>query len=185
MPEVKPIGTQEQFITEPISVGLPWRLLVFSIVLFGLSIFIYIGLSIGYESYLDSKSEALDKQLTQLSNSVSEQDQQQFIVFYSQLTNLKKVIGDHAFSGNVFSFLEANTLPQVFYTESEYNSVAAQIALSGEASSLQMLAAQLAQFNKAPGVTKTSLSSLSFSPRGTVSFSLDVTFESDFFSKPQ
>ncbi len=185
MPETKPVGTQEQFVTEPMSVGLPWRLLVFSIVLFGLSIFIYVGLNVGYKSYLDSKSESLDQELAGLSNSVSEEDQQQFIVFYSQLTNLKKILAEHAFSGNAFSFLEANTLPQVSYTEAEYNSTASQIALTGEASSLQMLAAQLAQFNKASGVQRTSLSSLSFSPRGTVSFSIDVVFVPGFFSKPQ
>ncbi len=184
MPETKPAGSQEQFVAESLSVGFPWRLLVFSIVLFGLSIFIYVGLRVGYKSYLDSKSTSLDQELAKLSNSVSEQDQQQFIVFYSQLTNLKKILADHAFGGNVFSFLEANTIPQVSYSEAKYNDTATQISLTGDASSLQMLAAQLAQFNKAPGVSRTSLSSLSFSPRGTVSFSVDVVFVPDFFSKP-
>ncbi len=184
MPETKSTGSQEQFVTEPLSVGFPWRLLVFSIVLFGLSIFIYIGLSVGYESYLDSKSNTLDQELAKLSNSVSEQDQQQFIVFYSQLTNLKKILADHDFGGNIFSFLEANTLPQISYNEAKYNSGASLVSITGEASSLQMLAAQLAQFNKASGVSRTALSSLSFSPRGTVSFSVDIVFVPDFFSKP-
>ncbi len=184
MPDTKPSGTQEQFVTEPISVGFPWRLLVFSVVLFGLSIFIYVGLNVGYESYLDSKSTSLDQKLAQLSNSVSEQDQQQFIVFYSQLANLKKVLAEHAFGGNVFPFLETNTLPQVSYTDAEYNHTASQVTLTGEASSLQMLAAQLAQFNKASGVQRTTLSSLNFSPRGTVSFSIEIVFAPDFFSKP-
>ncbi len=186
MPDAKQNGAQEQFITEPISVGLPWRLLIFTGVLFTLSIFIYFGLHFGYASYLDSRSQKLDIQLAQLSNSVSQEDQQRFIAFYSQLSNLKQALGMHPFSGNVFSFLEANTLPQVFYTEAQYSGASSGVSLNGVASSLTTLAAQLAQFNKAPQIANASLNSMSFDPKTSiVSFSMGLTFQSDFFSKPQ
>ncbi len=186
MPDTKQNTGQEQFVSAPISVGLPWRLLIFSGVLFLLSIFIYFGLHFGYESYLDSQSQKLDAQLAQLSNSVSQEDQQNFIAFYSQLSNLKQVMGTHAFSGNVFSFLEANTLPQVFYTEAQYDGTSSGVSLSGTANSLTMLAAQLAQFNKAPQVMNASLNTMGFDPKtNVVSFSMDLTFQPDFFTKPQ
>ncbi len=68
----QPKSLNEQFITEPVAVGLPWRLLIFSGVIFALSILIYFGFSVGYESYLNSRSEDLDNQLSQLSTSISQ-----------------------------------------------------------------------------------------------------------------
>ena len=168
------------------SAGLPWRILLFSGIVFGLSLFVYFGFRFGYESYLNSRSEKLDQKIEALASEISQEDQQNFIAFYSQLSNLKQVMGTHAFSGNVFSFLEANTLPQVFYTEAQYDGTSSGVSLSGTANSLTMLAAQLAQFNKAPQVMNASLNTMGFDPKtNVVSFSMDLTFQPDFFTKPQ
>lgn len=186
MPETtQPKSLNEQFINEPISIGLPWRLLVFSVVLFALSLLIYFGMSIGYESYLNAKVANLDKQLDQLSNSVSQKDQQQFVGFYSQIVNLKTVLGQHIFAANLFPFLEKNTLPQVFYTEAKFNGPSYNLELQGRATSLQTLAQQLAQFEQAPELQTAILKSTNFNQSGTIDFVISLTFQSGFLNKPQ
>ncbi len=183
----QPKSLNEQFVSEPVVIGLPWRLLVFSIVLFAFSILIYFGMNIGYESYLNSKASGLDSQLNQLSNSVSQKDQQQFVGFYSQIVNLKTVLGQHIFSENIFPFLEKNTIPQVFYTEAKFDGTSNGLEIDGEAASLQVLAQQLAQFEKAPELQTAILKSTNFNQNqsGAIDFVISLTFQADFLSKPQ
>jgi len=180
----QPKSLNEQFMTEPAAVGLPWRLLIFSGVIFGLSILIYFGFSVGYESYLNSRSGDLDNQLSQLSNTISQQDQQKFIGFYSQIVNLKSVLGQHIFSSNTFSFLEKNTLPQTFYNEAKFKSDILNLELQGRTASLQTLAQQLAQFEQAPEIQTAILKSTSFNQTGSVDFTINLAFKPDFLSKP-
>ncbi|MEK7169621.1 MAG: hypothetical protein AAB700_02150 [Patescibacteria group bacterium] len=184
MPEGQPKSLNEQFVSETTSIGLPWRLMVFSGVLFALSILIYFGMSIGYESYLNTRSAGMDTQLEELSNSISQKEQQKFVGFYSQIANLKTVLGQHIFSANIFPFLEKNTLPQTFFTEANFNSISYNLELKGRAPSLQALAQQLAQFEKAPEVHSAMLESTNFNPSGTVDFSVSLNFQPEYLAKP-
>ncbi|MGC9611114.1 MAG: hypothetical protein ABSE68_02750 [Minisyncoccia bacterium] len=174
----------EQFTTDTAPIGLPWRLLIFSGVLFGMSIMIYFGFKLGYESYLNSRVTDLDNQLSQLSNSINQQDQQKFVGFYSQIANLKTVLNQHIFTANVFPFLEKNTLPQIAYSEGKFNSQTLSMELFGRASSLQVLAQQLSQFEKAPELKTAVLKSTDFNQSGFISFTMSLSFTSDFLSKP-
>jgi hypothetical protein len=176
---------REQFVNEPVSVGFPWRLFIFSLVIFLLSILIYFGLKVGYENYLQNQTTSLDGELNQLAKAVSQQDQQQFVNFYSQLVNLKTIFTSHIFSANVFPFLEKNTLPQVYYTDAKFTGSGADLALTGQAASLQVLAEQMAEFESAPELRSATLLSTSFNPGGTVGFSIDLVFQPSYLSAPQ
>ena len=176
---------REQFVTEPAAVGFPWRLFIFSLVLFLLSVLIYFGLKFGYETYLQKQSASVDSQLSQLANAVSQQDQQQFMNFYSQLVNLKTVFGSHVFSANVFPFLEQNTLPQVYYTNAKFTASSDDLTLAGQAASLQVLAEQMAEFEQSSELRLATLTATNFNPGGTVSFSIDLTFQPSYLATPQ
>lgn len=185
MPDTSPSKSlNDQFIAEPTAAGLPWRLLIFSVVLFGLSILIYFGFKFGYESYLDSRAGDLDNQLGQLSNSVSQEDQQRFIGFYSQIANLKIILSQHVSSANIFQFLEKNTLPQVFYSGAKFKAGNGVLELTGRTPSLQFLAQQLSQFEQAPQVGSATLKSTAFNQSGSVDFTMLLAFQPDFLSKP-
>ncbi len=177
-------GIGEQFVNAPIAIGTPWRLFVFSLLLFALSLLVYFGLKVGYENYLNARSSALDQSIAGLASSVSAQDEQKFVAIYSQIVNLKGALGNHLFTGNLFPFLEKNTLPRVYFTEAKFASAAGNLDLSGQADSLQTLAAQMAQFEKAPELTKAILTSMNFNPSGGTSFSMTLTFNSAYLSKP-
>ncbi len=173
---------REQFVTENIPVGFPWRLFTFSLILFLFSVFVFFGLKFGYASYLTGQTSALDKKIQDLSNRVSVEDQARFIGFYSQLANLKKILDRHGFSGNIFNFLEKNTVGEVFYTDADFSAGDNELALKGFAASSEMLVAQLSLFDKAPEVKSVFLNQTN-TDRGGVSFTLTLDFKPDFFQK--
>ena len=182
MTESRPTSINEQFITESAPVGLPWRLLVFGVVIFGLSIAIYLGLRFGYSAYLDSRSKDIEQKLSALGAQVKAEDQKNFINFYSQLLNLKTILDNHEFSANIFSFLEKNTLAAVYYTEASLSSSNETLTLKGETDSSETLVGQMNVFDRAPELLSVALDQMNFDPRGgRVSFSATIIFNKDYF----
>jgi hypothetical protein len=175
---------EEEFVTETASIGLPWRLLVFAGVLFGLAVAIFLGLKFGYAQYLDSQAKALDQKINDLARQVKQEDQQNFINFYSQLVNLKKVLDRHSFASNVFNFLERNTLGQVYYNRAEYAAEDHSLILNGLADSPETLIQQLSVFNKAAELDNVVLQQIQFDAKGTI-FGLKLTFKENFFALPK
>lgn len=186
MPDTKTqVQLDEQFMPEVIPVGLPWRLLVFTIIILAFSITIYFGLRFGYESYLTQQADSVDKQISQLTSQVNQQDQQNFINFYSQLINLKTVLAEHGFSGNVFSFLERDTTGSVYYTGADYSLADNSLSLIGVAASLDALVQQMNVFDKAPELASVTLDQANASSKGGINFNISLIFNSNFFNQPQ
>ncbi len=183
-PSTNNTNLNEVFLSSRATIGTPWRLFVFSVVFFAFSLLVYFGFKVGYENYLSSQSEELDKNLAQLSNSVSQEDQQHFINIYSQIVNLKNVLEEHYFAGNIFPFLEANTMPQVFYSDAKFTAFSRTLDLTGAAASLKALAEQMSQFEKSPELDSATLSSMNFNPSGNTSFTISLVFKEGYLSKP-
>ena len=174
---------REQFVTENIPVGFPWRLFTFSLILFLFSVFVFFGLKFGYASYLTNQTSVLDKKIQDLGNRVSVEDQARFIGFYSQLANLKKILDRHGFPGNVFNFLEKQTVGEVFYTDADFAATDSGLILKGFAASSEVLVAQLTIFDRSPEVADVFLNQTN-ADRGGVAFTLTLDFKTDFFQKP-
>jgi len=165
------------------SVGMPWRLMTFSFVLFAFSIFIFFGLRFGYEAYLNSQLESLNKEISQLTNEVSEDKQEEFLSFYSQFSNLNKVLKDRQFSHNVFDFLEKNTLPFVAYNEAEYFENTREVILKGAAQNMGYLVEQTNIFGAASEISRVDLASVNIF-EGGVGFEIELIFSSNYFKNP-
>ncbi|MBI4034266.1 MAG: hypothetical protein HY378_01820 [Candidatus Brennerbacteria bacterium] len=183
MPDGQETRLREQFIASEVPVGFPWRLFVFSLTLFVFSLFIFFGLKFGYAAYIDSRAEDLDRKIGELARQVSQEEQQNFIGFYSQVINLEKILNRHGFAANVFSFLEKNTLPQVFYNQAEFLSSGESLKLSGVAATNAVLVGQLTLFEGREEVSRVNLNQMSSSPGGAA-FSITVSFREEFFQKP-
>jgi len=185
MSEQKPNGINEQFIAESSVAGLPWRLLIFGVVVLALAIAIYLGLRFGYGAYLDAQFKDTEKRLDDLARQVKPEDQKNFIGFYSQLINLKSVLDTHEFGSKVFSFLEKNTLSSVYYTEASFLASGKALTLKGAADTSETLVGQMNVFDKTPELLSVSLDQMNFDPRGgSVSFSAMLTFNPEYFLKP-
>ena len=185
MPEssISSNNLNEQFARETISVGLPWRLLTFSLVLFIFSFFIYAGLRFGYRTYITSEAERIDTQIQELGNTVTAEEQESFIDFYSQLVNLERVLNRHDFSGNIFRFLERTTLGGVYYTDAEFTASEGALLIKGVSASSASLVQQLTLFDEASEIDRVIVNETQ-SDNIETTFTLTVFFVPDFFNTP-
>lgn len=175
----------DQFLTESIPVGWPWRLLVFAAFIFALSIFTYFGLRLGYRNYLDDQLEQLDRDLGVLEKQVSLEEQEKFTNFYSKLVNLEKVLVKHPFGSNIFTFLERNVVNGVHFNAAEADISGGTMELKGVANDFNALAQQTAIFEQSPEIKLVLMKDIGLTPGSSgVTFTLTMGFKEEFFSKP-
>jgi len=132
--------------------GLPWRLLIFSFVIFFLSVLTYLGLSFGYSGYLDSQISAKDQEIKDLAKKISPESQNIFVDFYSRLSNYKNIFAGHVYNAKIFPTLEKITLPSVYYTNVDLSVDTRTMVLSGSASDFESLSRQLYSYDQEPMV---------------------------------
>jgi len=174
----------DQFVVDAPNAGLPWKLTVFSIVLFVFCLFIFAGMKFGYVSYLTSQQENLKKETEALAKKINPDDQVKYVNFYSQTINLKKVLGRHQFSGNIFDFLQEKTATNVYYTKASYLADGGALSVEGVAATSEALVQQLSVFDSAPELKTAVLTQMRFNEAGKISFSIDFIFRDNFFASP-
>lgn len=173
----------EEFLTEKIPVGWPWKILISGAFLFGFTVFIYFSLSFGYSAFLTGEEKKVNTLAAQLEKQVSAEDRTNFVSFYSQVANLKQVLQKHVFSQNIFSFLEKNTLPTVTYTSAAMETGDRVLAVEGSANTFDAVAGQVSVFEEQPEVLYTSLEKVTLTGTEAV-FSIKIIFSDSFFEKP-
>ena len=173
-------GTREQFAPVQAPIGLPWRISVFAIVLFAFSLFTYVGLRFGYRAYLVTQETNLDAELEALSQQVSTNEQEQFVVLYSQIVNLKSVLDRHTFTANIFPFLERNTVDGINFSSAEFEGKNSLLKLNGTTPVFETLAGQMAVLGNAPEALAVSLEKVNVAS-GNVTFTIGITFAPDMF----
>ncbi|HUC31375.1 MAG TPA: PilN domain-containing protein [Candidatus Paceibacterota bacterium] len=125
-----------------------------------LAIAIYIGLTFGYEPYLQSQLTSVQDQISALNQSISASDQSQLIGFYSQIANLQTLLQNHRLSSQLFSWLEQNTEANIYY-QSLALTAGNQVTLAGVATSEADINQQVAIFENSPEVSSVTVSDVS------------------------
>jgi len=125
-----------------------------------LTIAIYLGLTVGYEPYLQSQLTNVQNQVNTLGNSVSASEQSQLINFYSQIANLQTLLQQHVVSSQFFSWLEQNTEANVHY-QSLAMTQGDQVTLLGAAANEADVNQQIAIFENSPEVSSVTISNVS------------------------
>ena len=136
----------------------PWKMFSFTLLIVGLVVVLYFGLKIGYAPYLESRITGLDSEIDQLTRQIPEEDQENFITFYSQLANLQSLLKKHVQPSGLFSVLEKHTSTRVYFTTLDVQVSDRRIGLEGVATSYDALSDQLAEFGKVPEIVKFSVS---------------------------
>ena len=129
-------------------VGYSWRPMYIGAVALGLVIISYTGLKFGYMPYLERSIEALDTELKSLEGQVTLDEQEEFLIFYSQLLNLEKLLKNHIRPSGILEIIEASTLPQVYYRSLDFTLEDRAIKLEGVALDYNTVAQQLVLFNR-------------------------------------
>ncbi len=166
---------------ESLSAGLPWRLMIFAIVLFAFSVFVYFGIHYGYTAFLDQQSADVAAKIEALAKKVSQTDEENFVGFYSQIVNLKTVLDKHAFPSNAFKLLESKVTADVYFTSGAFSSNDNSIDLHGSAKTFDALASQIAIFEKATEVTKVAFNDVNIADTG-VTFDIKLNLSPDFLA---
>jgi hypothetical protein len=160
----------------------PWKALTFSAVIFGVSLMIYAGLSLGYKSFLTISIDGIKSGISDLDRiAPKEESEKEFVRFYSQVTNIQRLLGSHLSVDPMFELLEANTVPEVAYSSVNIGVTDKTVTMDGYAKSYSDLANQLAIYENVPGVAKVSLSTARFSEEA-VRFETRIDFSEDFFN---
>lgn len=99
----------------PRTPGWSGQLLIFSSTVLFISVFIYFGLTFGYQTYLKSQVQKIKDQVQAFSQQIPADEQAKIASFYSQLTNLKSLLANHVFSSQIFGWLEKNTQANIYW----------------------------------------------------------------------
>ncbi len=156
------------------------QLLLLAGSLFAISLIIYLGLSYGYEPYLNGQKDDLDIQIQEFSKKIPQEDQTKLVSFYSQLANVKTLLGKHPMTSKAFDWLETNTQANTYFTKLTFNVPTSQITLLGNSKSPQDAAEQAAIFESQPEVLRLNLNNLAVSPGGGWQFNMTVFMDSKF-----
>src|SRR3989338_6144773 len=172
----------EQFIEpEKLPVGWPWRLFIFSVIVFALILFVYFGIVFGYQPYLEAQRQSLDKKIAEIGGAISETDRENFIKFYSQLVNLQTLLKNHVKGSNIYTFLEKNTNQGIYYEGANLSVPEHFLRLEGIARSYDNLVQQMVVFEQSPVIEKVILGESRTADKGIV-FSMQVFFKPELLN---
>lgn len=93
-----------------------------------------------------------------------------------RLKNVRALLAEHPFASNAFRVLEADTHPQVRYSNFSFAKDGLKTDLSGEAASYRVLARQIGIFEQDPQIQKVDFGGLSTTGEGLVGFKLTLVF---------
>lgn len=167
---------------EKVPVGWPWRLLLFMLIIFGITVAIYLGITMGYKPYLNLQIKNLDGQIANLSKNIDETQRKSLANFYSQLVNVQALLSSHPLGSKIFDFLEKNTHQQVYFLDAALSLSDKTLKLDGAASDYGVLIQQLELFRRDPGVEQIFLDD-SHTSEGNVNFSLRIVFNQDLIKQ--
>lgn len=156
---------------------------MFTSTLFFLAIFIYAGLVFGYKPFLRSQVNKLNDRIQSFGQQVSLEDQTKIVSFYSQLANVKTILGNHVFVSPVFRLLEKTTQGNVFFTKLALTVASRQMLLGGLAKSLNDATEQVQIFQNQPEVERVVLNNLGAGQGGRWQFDITLTLTPGFFKQ--
>lgn len=166
------------------TVGFPWRIFVISVVLFGLVVLVWAGMTFGYGPFLKSEIKSTTTKVDQASKFINEDTKQSLISFYSQLYNIQIVGGAHVYPSALFPFLEQYTYSLARLVTAQVNVSASEVRLEGIAADFTMLTEQVAAYKSDARVVSVSLESSRRRDQkegGGIAFSMRIIFDKSFF----
>ena len=170
MENQNPSGGEQVAFQRSSTSALPWRLMVFSIVLFAFSFLVFFGIRYGYAASLDAQSSQLTKDAAALDKKISEQsaNQDSYLGLYSRIYNLKSVLQKHIFPSNGFVLLEKYSIADAYFLNENYSVEEGGFRLNGLAKTFDALAQQMAIFEQSAKaqIASVSLKDVSISEKG-------------------
>lgn len=166
----------------PKTPGWSGHLLMFSGTIFAITLFIYLGLAYGYESYLQSGVKKLQDQIQAFGRQISPDEQAKLVGFYSQIANLRTLLSKHVVSSRAFAWLEKNTQANVYYASFDLDVAGSQLTFAVKAKTMADVLQQIAIFENLPEIGKLRISNVSLGSDGWWQFSASIVLPSGYFN---
>jgi hypothetical protein len=154
----------------------PWLDILFYLSV-GLLIFVLISYFLVSQSIKASlkSQEELDAQLAD-STSKSAKLKNEILTYQKKIKDFSGIIGEHAESSNIFSFIEKQCHPRVWFSGFEYNTKDIKVIVTGEAQSFQSLGQQMLIFRAEDMISSASLYKVSMEKGGKIGFEISISF---------
>ncbi len=133
--------------------------------------------------YLQKKEvKNLDAAIETVGTDIQKDHEKIVFNYQKKINDYGFLVTDHKFISNVFSFLEKDTLPNVWFSKFSATAKQNQINLSGEADNMDALSRQVAAFEKNEFVKKVSLLGSNIGDLGKVNFNLSLLLDQKIFN---
>lgn len=166
---------------EQVGGGSAWRLLLFSLFVFGLIGVGYLGLRFGYKPFLEGQLQSVEKNLNELAALVSPAERERLTKFYYQIVNLKSVLDRHVITSRILPFFERATHERVRYANLNVNVEQRQVSITLVAESPEAFVQQIEAFRRLKEIQRYSLSSITIGERNSINFGVALTLAPELF----
>ncbi len=181
MAELNTIGGRNGSGPENVISGSAWRLVSFMSFVFLVFLFSYLGLVFGYTPFVKAQISKKETALSDLAAQVPKDQQEQFLKFEYQIIALQNILNKHVAATKIFPVLEANTNQGVFYKNMDLDVATSKVNLHAVAQSYDVLAQQLAAYQRLTSVAKYQVSNAKLGDGGRVEFQATLFLKPDIF----
>ncbi|MEK7174147.1 MAG: hypothetical protein AAB759_00600 [Patescibacteria group bacterium] len=172
----------EQLGREPARTpGWSGRLLMFSSAIFFIAAAVYVGIVYGNQPFLESQLGEVSNRMNALAQEIPADDQTKIFTFYSQIANIKTLLGKHVITSRLFEWLERQTSANVSFNRFAFTRGRNEAVLSGVAKTVDDFIQQVQVFQAQSEVKSVNFKNLSVLEKGGWQFDMTLEFSPDFF----
>ncbi|MBI2888307.1 MAG: hypothetical protein HYY10_00085 [Candidatus Liptonbacteria bacterium] len=158
------------------------QLLLFSGALFLISVIVYGGVAFGYKPHFEGRIKKLNDQIQAFTQQIPLAQQEKITSFYAQLSNVKKLLDQHAALTPFLKWFQEHTQANIFYRQFSVEVTTGKVMVSGTGKSLGDVEEQLAIFERAKEVKESLFGSVTSKEKVGWEFSGTLTFPPGFFT---
>jgi hypothetical protein len=163
-PEKKPITSETIF-------------LIFSVLVFSLSLFLFLYL-FNLEKKLEKEISIFEEKILSSRTDEIKSLEKEASKYQREISDFSKIIEERLLPSKFFPILEKSTHPKVYFSNFDLDLANSKCILSGTAQDFYTLGQQLDIFRKNQSF-QTKLSKISFGKEGKVDFEFEITFQKE------
>jgi len=128
------------------------------------------------------KVKSLDGEMFTIGTAEQKEKEATIFKYQNKIVDYTKFLNNHKASSNVFTFLEGQTFPEVWFSRINLSERENKIILTGEAGNMDILSRQISVFEKNDFVKKISILNSSVWDSGKIKFSITIDLDPILFT---
>ncbi|KPJ56301.1 hypothetical protein AMJ49_05240 [Parcubacteria bacterium DG_74_2] len=154
-------------------------LFYFSLILLVISILSYFALDSFFIKNSSDTLEDLEKQIAEKETSEVRSLEKKVLIYQEKIEDFLFLLNSQKSVLGLFTFLESNCYPKVWFSDFSFNMETGTVNLSGQAESFTALDKQLFILKQKTEIKELNLSSISLGEQGRAEFGLNIIFNQE------